>query len=156
MARSFGYEKAEQWIARFDKKAIPTEQVSITFSRSSGPGGQNVNKVSTKVDMRLHLQQATWIPEHARERLKTSPLMTKAGDLQVTSMRTRSQGKNVQDCYDKLVQAIKQAVAVPRPADPASLARLEKRQNVENVKRKDLKRQHGQKKAGRRSKGSDF
>lgn len=43
--------------------------VTVTYSRSSGPGGQNVNKLDTKVDIRFHVQSADWIPEVVRERL---------------------------------------------------------------------------------------
>lgn len=43
--------------------------VSVTYSRSSGPGGQNVNKLDTKVDLRFHVETAQWIPEAVRERI---------------------------------------------------------------------------------------
>lgn len=48
---------------------IPMNQVNVVYSRSSGPGGQNVNKVDTKVDLRFHLKTAEWIPELVRERM---------------------------------------------------------------------------------------
>ncbi|ORX57067.1 peptidyl-tRNA hydrolase domain-like protein [Hesseltinella vesiculosa] len=121
------YDEAVTWIQQFSKSSIPRDQVTASFSRSSGPGGQNVNKVNSKVSLRLQLDRATWIPPHALQKLKTSPLVNKAGELQTTSDRTRSQGKNLQDCYDKLIQAIKQAVTVNRPADLEALAKIEKR-----------------------------
>ncbi|KAI9323440.1 hypothetical protein BX666DRAFT_1846931 [Dichotomocladium elegans] len=119
--RPWSFDEANKWISKFNKDKIPKDHLRISFSRSSGPGGQNVNKVSTKVDMRLKLAEAGWIPAYAKEKLK----LTKAGELIVTSDKTRSQAKNVDDCYSKLVQVIKEAVAVPREPDQATLARIE-------------------------------
>lgn len=48
---------------------IPLDQLDITYSKSSGPGGQNVNKVNTKVDVRFHLQSANWIDEDTKAKL---------------------------------------------------------------------------------------
>lgn len=76
--------------------------------------------------MRLSLSKATWIPEYARDALRSLPNVKKSKDDEViiTSDKTRSQSKNVQDCYDKLVTTIKQAVAVPREPDEATLRRV--------------------------------
>ncbi|KAI8085045.1 uncharacterized protein BX664DRAFT_351794 [Halteromyces radiatus] len=156
VSKPFTYNEAEQWIARFSKDSIPKDQVTVAYSRSSGPGGQNVNKGNTKVDLRLQLDNAHWIPAYAREKLKTSHRLNKVGELVITSDRTRSQGKNVQDCYEKLTGMIKQAVMVQREADPESLARLEKRRQYEDGKRKELKQRHSNKKSARRSKGNDY
>lgn len=71
--------------------------------------------------MRLELNQATWLPSYAKDKLK----LTKAGELVITSDKTRSQANNVDDCYNKLVQTIKDAVEVPRDPDEATLARVE-------------------------------
>lgn len=78
-------------------------------------------QVSSKVNMRLGLNQATWLPSYAKDKLK----LTKAGELVISSDKTRSQANNVDDCYNKLVQAIKEAVAVPRDPDEATIARVE-------------------------------
>ena len=51
---------------------INLDQLIITYSRSSGPGGQNVNKVNTKVDVRFNLNDADWIPEPVRQKFKDS------------------------------------------------------------------------------------
>lgn len=48
---------------------IPMNKIEVKYSRSSGPGGQNVNKVDTKVDLRFHVQSSTWIPEAVRENM---------------------------------------------------------------------------------------
>ncbi|CAO3596607.1 unnamed protein product [Absidia cylindrospora] len=154
--KPFTYDEAERWIARFTKDDIPKQDISVAFSRSSGPGGQNVNKVSTKVNMRLQLDQAQWIPDYAREKLRDSPRLNKTGELVITSDKSRTQSKNIQDCYDKLTSMIKQAVMVQREADQQTLARIEKRKQREDGKRKELKKRHSNKKATRRTKNNDY
>src|SRR5690606_17694183 len=49
---------------------IPMDQIQFSYSTSSGPGGQNVNKLNTKVELRFHLDSASWIPEEARNKMK--------------------------------------------------------------------------------------
>ncbi|KAI7896100.1 uncharacterized protein EV154DRAFT_558783 [Mucor mucedo] len=126
-AKAWSYKEATAWQQAFNQAAIPKDHVSISFCRSSGPGGQNVNKVSTKVDLRLSLSKANWIPDYAKENLKnTSQLKkSKSNELIITSDKTRSQAKNIQDCYDKLVDVIKASVAVNKEPDQATLARVE-------------------------------
>ncbi|KAI8095555.1 hypothetical protein BDF21DRAFT_393872 [Thamnidium elegans] len=127
-SKAWTYAEATRWQQSFNQSIIPKEHVSIAFSRSSGPGGQNVNKVSTKVDLRLSLVKANWLPEYAKENLrKTSQLRkSKSDELIITSDKTRSQAKNIQDCYEKLVNVIKESVAVAKEPDQATLARVEK------------------------------
>lgn len=83
--------------------------------------------VSTKVDLRFSLSKANWIPDYAKENLRnTSQLKkSKSNELIITSDKTRSQAKNIQDCYDKLVDIIKASVAVTKEPDQATLARVE-------------------------------
>lgn len=50
---------------------IPMDQIEVTYSKSSGPGGQNVNKVNTKVDVRFHLASAKWINDDIKEKIAT-------------------------------------------------------------------------------------
>ncbi|KAG0166140.1 Peptidyl-tRNA hydrolase ict1, mitochondrial [Apophysomyces sp. BC1015] len=154
--KAWSLDEATQWLVKFNADKIPRDHVQITFSRSSGPGGQNVNKVNSKVDMRLHLDKATWIPEYAREKLKLSNRITKSGELATTSDRTRSQAKNVQDCFEKLADTIKAAVAVPKEPDETTLARVETLQQKEDARRKDRKQRQSQKKSSRRSKNHDY
>ncbi|KAI9014339.1 hypothetical protein CLU79DRAFT_767162 [Phycomyces nitens] len=148
----WSYAKATDWIQHLSKKSIPDSQLQLTFSRSSGPGGQNVNKVSTKTTLRFALQEADWIPQYAKHKLKS----TKTGDLIITSDRTRSQAKNVQDCYDKLLSQLRLAVAVPKEPDDKTLDRVKKLQQLEDTRRKDVKKRQSDKKSSRRSNRDDY
>lgn len=51
---------------------IPVDELDITYSRSSGPGGQHVNRIETKVDLRFHVQSASWISDKVKERLASN------------------------------------------------------------------------------------
>lgn len=73
--------------ASYKRIFIPESYLEVNHSRSSGPGGQNVNKVNTKVELRFNIEEADWLPEDLKERLKIqrSTNMNKNGDFIVTS-----------------------------------------------------------------------
>jgi ribosome-associated protein len=83
---------------------IPLAEFEITFVRSSGPGGQNVNKVNSKAVLRWTVGSSPSVPEEVRERFlqKYGSRLTTEGDLLVTSQRFRDAPRNSQDCLDKL------------------------------------------------------
>ncbi|KAG1935625.1 peptidyl-tRNA hydrolase ICT1, mitochondrial [Pimephales promelas] len=131
---------------------IPVEKLKITYSRSSGPGGQHVNKVNTKAEVRFHVQTAEWITEEVRREilLKNTTRVNKAGELIVTSEMSRSQQRNLEDCLQKISEMITEASRQkPEPSveDLALRAhRLDKR-NLERLKQKKI---HAATKQGRR------
>jgi ribosome-associated protein len=110
---------------------IPLREFRFSFSRSAGPGGQNVNKVNTRVTLRWSVQRSPSLPEDLRQRFvaRYARRISKDGDLLLTSQRFRDQGRNVADCLEKL-RAMLQEVARPprrrRPTRP-SRARVESR-----------------------------
>merc|ERR1712232_67491 len=84
--------------------SIPEDRLEISFFRSSGSGGQNVNKLSTKVELRFHVMQADWMPREVRERLSTQQRnrINKEGYMSISSQENRTQGQNRKTAIDKL------------------------------------------------------
>ncbi|XP_048762142.1 peptidyl-tRNA hydrolase ICT1, mitochondrial-like [Ostrea edulis] len=87
---------------------IPLDDIQIKAVRGSGPGGQNVNKVSSKVEVRFHVGSASWIPHWIKENLikNEKSKITKEGYLVVTSEKTRTQMLNQADCLNKVREMI--------------------------------------------------
>src|ERR1700693_1948784 len=83
---------------------IPESEFQWTFVRSGGPGGQNVNKVASKAVLRWNLAASPSVPEQVKSRLRTLQRrrITTEGDLILNSQRFRDQGRNVEDCLEKL------------------------------------------------------
>ena len=95
--------------------AIPLKEFDFTFSRSSGPGGQNVNKVNTKVTLHWPINSSSSLPEDVRQRFQTKyrRRINNRGQLVVISQRFRDQGRNVADCITKLQELVRSVVAAP-------------------------------------------
>lgn len=95
---------------------VPAAAVAWRAVRSSGPGGQNVNKVASKVEMRVDLALVTGLAEAARERLVrlAGTRLDADGRLLVTSQRTRDQGRNLEDARDKVKRLVEAALREPR------------------------------------------
>jgi len=94
---------------------IPLKEFEFTFARSSGPGGQNVNKVNTKATLRWAVATSPSLPEAVRARFlaKHGRRVTTEGDLIITSQRFRDQGRNVADCLSKLRVMLTEAAVAP-------------------------------------------
>ncbi|KAJ3115649.1 hypothetical protein HDU96_000267 [Phlyctochytrium bullatum] len=104
------------------------DKVDVSFSRSSGPGGQNVNKVNTKVEIRFEPSKAEWLPEEIRRRLAEDfrNKLTKTGEFIIMSDRHRTQSKNLSDCIEKLHAIIQEAIKseMPKETSPETIERI--------------------------------
>ncbi|KAF9223325.1 hypothetical protein BS17DRAFT_781696 [Gyrodon lividus] len=135
-------KEARSWLSSFRAVAtIPKHLAELSFSRSSGPGGQNVNKLSTKVTARCRVD-APWIPLWVRESLTRSPYYVKSSHtLLMTSSASRSQASNVDDALSKLHALVAESAAKLISNSPT----VEQRQRVASFQKTDDVRRRMQK-----------
>ncbi len=95
---------------------IPESEVELTYVRSSGPGGQNVNKVNSKAVLRWNVFQSPSLSEAQKARLleRLKDQLTRDGDLLITSDRFRDQTRNREDCMEKLSKILQDASKTPK------------------------------------------
>jgi ribosome-associated protein len=114
-----------------ERLTIPAGELRVSFARSGGPGGQNVNKVETKVEIRWRPEESSALAGGDRGWLlsRLAHRLTAAGDLVVTSSRTRDQNRNREDARAKLAAMVARAAAPPavRKRTKPSRAAVEKR-----------------------------
>jgi ribosome-associated protein len=132
-----------------DRLRIPLREFAFDFVRSSGPGGQRVNKVSTKAVLRWDVGATSSLPETVRQRLIAANRrrISRDGHLVITSQRFRDQGRNVADCLAKLREMVARAAVAPnrrKPTRPTRAARERRlKQKREQSERKRSRRQKG-------------
>ena len=126
-----------------DTVRVPAGALTVRAVRASGPGGQNVNKVATKIDLRVDLDAIEGLPEPARDRLRTLARhrLDADGRLVVTSQVTRNQARNLEDAREKVRALIAAALVRPRhrtatrPTGSSREQRLDAKRARSHVKR---------------------
>lgn len=126
-----------------DSLSISLDEFHFEFARSGGPGGQNVNKVSSKAVLRWKPSVSGSLPPLVRERLlrAVASRLTKEGELLVTSQLTRDQSRNIEDCLDKVRVLVLAAARPPKARRPSRPTLASKVRRVEaKVRRSTTKR----------------
>jgi ribosome-associated protein len=117
-------------------------EIEESFVRASGPGGQNVNKVSSAVQLRFDLSGSRSLPEDVRERLArlAGHRLTRDGVIVIIAQRYRTQERNRQDALDRLVALIRRAAMPPPPRRPTKPSRAAKERRLQaKAKRSAIK-----------------
>ncbi|HJP02628.1 MAG TPA: alternative ribosome rescue aminoacyl-tRNA hydrolase ArfB [Planctomycetota bacterium] len=117
---------------------IAPEELAVSFSRSGGPGGQNVNKVETRVTLRFHVANSPALsePQRARALERLGARLTAEGELILSSSRTRQRARNLEDARERLAVLLREATAVRKPRRPTRPTRSSVRRRLEEKKRR--------------------
>ena len=129
---------------------VPIEALTVSVSRSSGPGGQNVNKVSSKVDVRLDVSKIVGLHPEACERLLLAckSRIDANGFLQFISQKTRDQAQNLDDAFDKIRFVVRAAIVRPIKRRPTRPGRGAVQRRLTD------KKEAGERKASRKKSGN--
>jgi len=125
---------------------LPWSAVRVQYARSSGPGGQNVNKVSSKAELWAGVSQIVGLTDRAASRLRAlaGQRLTKLDEIHIASDEHRTQSMNRQEVFDRLRELIVEAMREPKPRKKTKPSRRAKQRRV------DAKRRRGETKADRR------
>ncbi len=128
--------------------AIDESEISESFIRASGPGGQNVNKLSTAVQLRFDVRRSPSLPDEVRARLErmAGRRLTNDGVLVITAQRYRTQERNREDALERLVELVQAATVRPVKRRPTKPTFASKVRRLEGKKRRgDIKALRGAK-----------
>jgi len=131
-----------------DRISLRDDEIELDFVRASGPGGQNVNKVATAVQLRFDAAGSPSLPEDVRRRLLrlAGRRATDEGVIVIDARRHRTQERNRQDAVDRLVELIVRAAHTPKPRRRTRPTGASRRRRVDDKKRRGaLKRQRSDK-----------
>ena len=122
---------------------IPEAELELTFSRSSGPGGQNVNKVNSKATLRWNPRRNSTLPPECIDRFvnRYRSRLTTEGDLLIHSQRYRDQPKNIEDCLEKLRLMILEVEFAPKVRKPRKISKAAKARRLDSKRHTSAKKQ---------------
>jgi ribosome-associated protein len=117
--------------------AIPDDELSVSFVRSSGPGGQNVNKVASAVQLRFDLERSAMLEEAVKARLRSlaGKSLTAEGAILIVARTHRSQLRNRRDAEARLADLIRRALPEPRPRRATKPTRAARERRLERKAR---------------------
>ena len=117
---------------------IDEREIEESFVRASGPGGQNVNKLSTAVQLRFDVRHSPSLPGDVRARLErlAGSRLTRDGVLVIIAQRHRTQARNRQDALDRLIDLIRSAAVRPIKRRPTKPTRASRERRIEGKKRR--------------------
>jgi ribosome-associated protein len=118
--------------------AIDEREVNESFVRASGPGGQNVNKLSTAVQLRFDVRGSPSLPADVKARLErlAGTRLTRDGVLVIIAQRHRTQARNREDALERFIDLVRRAAIAPRPRRPTKPTKASRERRIEGKKRR--------------------
>lgn len=148
-------EYARRWVDRLDSRKVPINLFAIRFDRSSGPGGQNVNKVNNKCTVMLYnFSNCSWFPQEVRNQLlqKSRYYAHSSDSIVIQASESRSRETNKKLALEKFVDHIREACRFPRPTDGDTVIKWDQIKRKSHERRLNTKKMQSDKKKLRKSK----